>query len=135
MKKSDLVVLILALGAGLPAASLPGMAFAGLTYTPVAPQGKPAPKLAGLAVQCVPIKGDKPGVQHKGANTVTLLCKPQYLHMRGIEASEANLKLLYAGKGYDAALKVYKLKYATIGNGKVLQGSQPVGTQKVGVTQ
>ncbi|MHB1642637.1 MAG: hypothetical protein ACYCS8_08245 [Acidithiobacillus sp.] len=128
MKKSDLVipvVLVLALGA-----SLPGDAFAGLTYTPVAPVGKPAPKLAGLAVQCVPIKGDKPGVQHKGANTVTLLCRPQYLHMRGIEASKANLKLLFAGKGYDAALKVYKLKYATIGNGTVLQG-----TQKVGVTQ
>ncbi|WP_461281844.1 hypothetical protein [Acidithiobacillus sp.] len=128
MKKSDLVipaVLILALGTGFP-----GLSFAGLTYTPVAPQGKPAPKLAGLAVQCVPIKGDKPGVQHAGKNTVTLLCKPQYLHMRGIEASKANLKLLFAGKGYDAALKVYKLKYATIGIGKVLQG-----TQKVGVTQ
>ncbi|BDB13395.1 hypothetical protein [Acidithiobacillus ferrooxidans] len=128
MKKSDLVipvVLILAL-----VATLPGVSFAGLTYTPVAPHGKPAPRLAGLAVQCVPIKGDKPGVRHKGPNTVTLLCKPQYLHMRGIEASKANLKLLFAGKGYDAALKVYKLKYATIGNGKVLQG-----TEKVGVTQ
>lgn len=103
-----------------------GPALAGLAYTPVAPVGKPAPKLAGLAVQCVPIQGDKPGVQHAGKNTVTLLCKPQYLHMRGIEASEANLHLLFAGKGYDAALKVYKLKYPSIGTGQVLQGTEKV---------
>ena len=107
-----------------------GAASAGLTYTPVVPMGQPAPKLAGLAVQCVPIKGDKPGVQHKGRNTVTLLCKPQYLHMRGIEASKANLKLLFAGKGYDAALKVYRLKYRNIGAGTVLQGTEKVGYTK-----
>ena len=103
MKRS---ILVMALGLAFT-----GPAFAGLTYTPVAPAGKPAPKLAGLAVQCVPIKGNKPGVKHEGANGVTLLCKPQYLHMRGIEASRANLRLLFAGKGYDAALKVYRLKY------------------------
>ena len=103
-----------------------GPAFAGLAYTPIAPVGKPAPKLAGLAVQCVPVKGDKPGVRHKGGNTVTLLCKPQYLHMRGIEASKANLHLLFAGKGYDAKLKVYKLKYANIGTGRVLQATRKV---------
>ncbi|MDD3760633.1 MAG: hypothetical protein PHO57_07355 [Acidithiobacillus sp.] len=112
------------LAAGL---ALSGSALAGLAYTPVAPAGKPSPKLAGLAVQCVPIKGDKPGVQHAGKNTVTLLCKPQYLHMRGITASQANLKLLFAGKGYDAALKVYRLKYRDIGNGAVLRGTEKVG--------
>jgi len=120
MKKSDLVVLILAMG-------VPGLSFAGLTYTPVVPHGKTAPKLAGLAVQCVPIKGNKPSVKHDGSNTVTLLCKPQYLHIRGIEASRTNLKLLFAGKGYDANLKVYRLKYHNIGNGAVLQGTQKVG--------
>ncbi len=119
MKRSILVMV-----SGLAFA---GSAVAGLTYTPVAPAGKPAPKLAGLAVQCVPIKGNKPGVKHEGQNTVTLLCKPQYLHMRGIEASKANLKLLFAGKGYDADLKVYKLKYGNIGTGKVLQASEKVG--------
>ena len=119
MKKAMLLALL-----GLAAA---GPAFAGLVYTPVAPAGKPAPKLAGLAVQCVPIKGDKPGVRHDGKNDVTLLCKPQYLHMRGIEASKANLKLLFAGKGYDAALKVYKLKYKSIGTGKILQATEKVG--------
>lgn len=104
-----------------------GQAMAGLTYTPVAPAGKPTPKLAGLAVQCVPIHGDKPGVQHAGKNTVTLVCDPQVLHLRGIEASEADLKLLFAGKGYDAALKVYRLKYQAIGTGKVLVGTEKVG--------
>ena len=92
-----------------------GPAFAELVYTPVVPAGKPAPKLAGLAVQCIPVKGDKPVVQHAGKNTVTLVCKPQFLHMRGIEASRANLQLLFAGKDYDAALKVYRLRYHTIG--------------------
>jgi hypothetical protein len=126
--KRGLVVLMLGLSfAG--ASALQG-AYAGMTYTPVVQPGKPAPKLAGLAVQCVPIKGDKPGVQHESQNTVTLLCKPQYLHMRGIEASKANLKLLFAGKGYDSSLKVYKLKYSNIGAGKILQG-----TEKVGVAQ
>ena len=104
-----------------------GPAFAGLAYTPISPVGKPAPKLAGLAVRCVPVKGDKPGVRHEGGNTVTLLCKPQYLHMRGIEASKANLRLLFAGKGYDAKLKVYKLKYRNIGTGKLLKATEKVG--------
>ena len=125
MMKSKLVVLAVGLAFG-------GSALAGLAYTPVAPVGKPSPKLAGLAVQCVPIKGDKPGVQHAGKNTVTLLCKPQYLHMRGIEASKANLKLLFAGKGYDAALKVYKLKYSNIGTGKLLKATEKVGLQPAG---
>ena len=119
MMKSKLVVLAVGLAFG-------GSALADLAYTPVAPVGKPSPKLAGLAVQCVPIKGDKPGVQHAGKNTVTLLCKPQYLHMRGIEASKANLHLLFAGKGYDAALKVYRLRYRQIGNGKMLKATEQV---------
>lgn len=110
----------------LALALFPAMASANLTYTPVAPVGKPAPKLAGLAVQCIPIKGEKPVVQHGGKNTVTLLCRPQYLHMRGIEASKQNLKLLFAGKGYDASLKVYKLKYGNIGTGKLLKATEKV---------
>ncbi len=125
MMKSKLVVLAVGLAFG-------GSALAGLAYTPVAPAGKPSPKLAGLAVQCVPIKGDKPGVQHAGKNAVTLLCKPQYLHMRGIEASKANLKLLFAGKGYDAALKVYRLKYGAIGTGKILKATESVASPQSG---
>jgi hypothetical protein len=126
MMKSKMGILVI-IGLGM---ALPDPAQAGLTYTPVAPIGKPAPKLAGLAVQCVPIKGNKPGVQHKGLNTVTLLCKPQYLHMRGIDASKANLKLLFSGKGYDSSLKVYRLKYRNIGAGTVLQGTEKVGYTK-----
>ncbi|MBU2764778.1 hypothetical protein HAP94_00865 [Acidithiobacillus ferrivorans] len=126
MMKSKIGILVV-VGLGM---ALPDPAQAGLTYTPVAPIGKPVPKLAGLAVQCVPIKGNKPGVQHKGQNTVTLLCKPQYLHMRGIDASKANLKLLFSGKGYDSSLKVYKLKYRNIGAGTVLQGTEKVGYTK-----
>jgi len=120
MKKSNLALAFLIL-------SFPVLSFANLTYTPVVRHSQPAPKLAGLAVQCVPIKGNKPKVKHEDSNAVTLLCKPQYLHMRGIEASKANLTLLFAGKGYDANLKVYRLKYHTIGNGKILQGTEKVG--------
>jgi hypothetical protein len=120
MKKSNLALAFLILG-------FPALSLAGLTYTPVVQHGKPAPKLAGLAVQCVPIKGNKPKVKHEDSNAVTLLCKPQYLHMRGIEASKANLTLLFAGKGYDADLRVYRLKYHTIGTGTVLQGTEKVG--------
>lgn len=128
MKKRLVMKKWLVLAAVLQASAfMPVMANAGLVYTPVVPTGKPVPKLAGLAVQCVPIKGAKPTVQHGGHNAVTLLCKPQYLHMRGIHASKQNLKLLFAGKGYDADLRVYKLKYHTIGTGKMLKATEQVG--------
>ncbi len=91
--------------------ALTGPAFAGTSYTPEFSHGGPTPKLDGLAVQCVPIKGGRPIVRQDGHGMVSLLCKPQALHIRGIEANESNLKLLFSGSGYDSALKVYRLHY------------------------
>lgn len=120
MMKSKLVVLAVGLAFG-------GSALAGLAYTPVAPVGKPAVKLAGVAVKCVPVLGAKPTVKGGKGNVVTLLCQPQYLHMRGISATKQNLKLLFAGKGYDANIHVYRLKYHTVQGGGLLKATEKVG--------
>jgi hypothetical protein len=105
---------------------LPPLAVAGVTYTPVTAAGKAGVKLSGIAVKCKPLVGEKPAVKSENKD-VTLLCKPQYLHMRGIAATKVNLQLLYSGKGYASNIHVYRLKYHTIHGGGLMKANQKVG--------
>ncbi len=101
MKKIAILAAALAL--------LPLTSEAGLTYTPV---GAKAPgKLTALAVLCVPRKGERPEITDKQDDAVTLICKPQTIHIRGLAANKVNASLLWQGKGLSAAVHVYKLHY------------------------
>lgn len=126
MKKKSVLFAVLQASAFMSVMAVLQTAHAGLVYTPVAPHPASV-KLAGVAVQCIPVVGTRPEIHGKAQTTLTLVCKPQTLHMRGIAATHENLKLLFAGKGYDAQMKVYQLKYHTIGSGKMLQASEKVG--------
>ncbi len=76
----------------------------------VAHQPTTHPRISGLAVLCIPHADKKPLVVQKTGNSVTLDCKPENLHLRGIAAAQGNQQLLYAGQGLTASIRVYRLQ-------------------------